>query len=499
VLFNSYTFLFGFLPLVLVGWWGLGALEMRRTRLAFLTTMSWAFYAWFQFPVGLYLLPLLWASTGIDWVAGGMIAGSTNPQYRKRMLVIALTFNLTLLGVFKYLGFFAGTVDAFVGLFTEPGMLPVTHLVLPIGISFYTFNSMSYTIDIYRRRVEPARSLLDYATFVALFPHLIAGPIVRYSDIDEQLRNLHRRLTSRMAAVGLFFLTCGLFKKLVIADTLAHDVNRLFAHADHLTMVSGWAAALGFTMQLYFDFSGYSDMAVGLALLLGFRFPQNFDSPYKAVNISDFWRRWHISLSSWLRDYLYIDALGGNRGGRRTTLRNLFITMVLGGLWHGAAWVFVLWGVGHGAMLVVHAVCRERGWVPPWTWVSRAITFACVVVLWVPFRAGAVSQLPGSGGVASAAQGSMQVTAKVLAGMFGRNGLGLGNLTFTGDAAATGVMVPMTFAAAIALLIAFVNVAPNTWQVRFTPSRRHAIVLAGMATWSVLLLAAPSPFLYFQF
>src|SRR4029079_4725762 len=220
----------------------------------------------------------------------------------------------------------------------------------------------------------PARNVIQYAAFVSMFPHLIAGPIVRYADIESQLERLKPRLTSGLAASGIFFFSCGLAKKLLFADALAPTVDQLFARHETLGFVSAWGAALGYSLQLYFDFSGYSDMAVGLAFLLGFRFPQNFDSRFKAVNMSDFWRRWHMSLSFFLRDYLFI-PLGGSRGSRAETLRNLLIVMFLGGLWHGAAWTFAVWGLLHGVFLVVHAVASGAGLTPRSVIVNRAIAF----------------------------------------------------------------------------------------------------------------------------
>jgi alginate O-acetyltransferase complex protein AlgI len=492
------------IPAVLLGWWV--SVDKPQYRLGYLAFMSWMFYV-LSYPdspifghhvhpgafVGLALLPLMLLSTTVDYWAGKLInaeiqAGNDKRGRAKTVLVSALVFNLLLLAIFKYLGFFATSLNEVWGLFTSGGhAVSVPSVVLPIGISFYTFNSMSYTIDIYREKVKPARGMLEYAAFVALFPHLIAGPIVRYSDIDEQLRKLHHKLTGEMASLGLWFLVVGLFKKVVIANALASHVDRLYSQSEHLAVVSGWVAALGYTMQLYFDFSAYSDMAVGLALLMGLRFPQNFNSPYKALNPSDFWRRWHMSLSRWLTDYLYI-SMGGNRGGRLKTLRNLFLTMFLGGLWHGAAWVFVLWGMLHGCGLVVHRVASDAGFVPPWKWLSRAMCFLFVVILWVPFRSGSIELVR--------AGTSTQVMQNMLSAMFGANGLGLSHLSH-GDA--TGFQVPLSFVGLLAVLLVWVNVAPNTWEFKFRPTRRLALATAVMATWSILLLSAPSPFLYFQF
>ncbi|MCW2926174.1 MAG: Peptidoglycan O-acetyltransferase [Thermoleophilia bacterium] len=491
-------------PAILLGWWV--TVDRPQYRLGYLAFMSWMFYV-LSYPdspfigdkvhsglfVGLALLPLMLLSTTVDYWAGKSIqreidAGHDKTGRAKKVLISALVFNLTLLAIFKYLGFFATSLNAVFDLVTSGGTaVPVPEIVLPIGISFYTFNSMSYTIDIYREKVKPARGMLEYAAFVALFPHLIAGPIVRYSDIDEQLRKLHHKLTGEMAALGLWFLVIGLFKKVVVANALAGHVDRLYSQHEALTVVSGWAAALGYALQLYFDFSAYSDMAVGLALLMGLRFPQNFNSPYKARNPSDFWRRWHMSLSRWLTDYLYI-TMGGNRGGKLKTLRNLFLTMFIGGLWHGAAWVFVLWGLLHGLGLVVHRVASDAGFVPPWKWLARLMCFTFVVILWVPFRSGEITLVKTGQSTA--------VMNDMLAAMFGANGFGLHHLS---RADATGFQVPLVLVGLIAVLLAWVNVAPNTWEFRFRPTRRLALATAVLATWSVLMLSAPSPFLYFQF
>lgn len=322
MLFNSYIFVFVFLPLALLGWW-----QLRHTaaRLVFLTLASYLFYAWWDWR----FLPLMIASTTVDYIAGQHIARSDDSRTRKLWLVCSLSFNLTILGFFKYYGFFARSANTVAESMGLIGFAPVLNIILPIGISFYTFNSMSYTIDIYRRIVKPAKSVLHFSTFVAMFPHLIAGPIVRYADIEDQFNDLKSRLPWHQASVGIYFFVMGMAKKLLIADQLAPQVNAYFAGPQGQGMAAAWIGALGYTFQLYFDFSGYSDMAVGLAHLLGIQFPQNFNSPYKAENIGDFWRRWHMSLSTWLRDYLFI-TLGGSRGTTLATARNLFITMFLG-------------------------------------------------------------------------------------------------------------------------------------------------------------------------
>jgi alginate O-acetyltransferase complex protein AlgI len=467
MLFNSYAFLFGFLPAVLAGWWGLS--RWRQPRLAFLTCASWFFYAWWDWRY----LPVLIGATSVDYVAGHWLARTESEPRRRSLLVASMSTNIGILVYFKCSGFFFSSLDGIGSAVGLGAPLPTLHVLLPIGISFYTFNSMSYTIDIYRRRIEPTSDVLEYTTFVALFPHLIAGPIVRFADLGPQLRRLAPRLTSDSAARGLFFLSCGLVKKLLIADQLSPYVAKLFGHQPHLGVLTGWAAAIGYSLQLYFDFSGYSDMAVGLAWLLGFRFPQNFDSPFKAVNISDFWRRWNMTLSSWFRDYLFI-PLGGSRRGTRRTVFNLVLTMFLVGLWHGAAWTFVVWGLVHGAYLGGHALLRKAGLTPRSTVINRAVTFFLVCAAFVIFRSPTLS-----------------VAGDVLASMFGLHGLG--------TAAQLHPLLPARLALLIAALLVFVNVAPNTWQIKLTPRVWQGAVAGIAAAIAVMTISQPHPFLYFQF
>jgi alginate O-acetyltransferase complex protein AlgI len=467
MLFNSYSFLFGFLPCVLAGWWGLS--RWRPLRLAFLTVASWFFYAWWDW----HYLPVLIGATSIDYVAGLGLARTENEPRRRLLLAASLTTNVGILAYFKYAGFFFGSVNGIGSALGFGAGLPSLHILLPIGISFYTFNSMSYTIDIFRRRIEPTRDVLEYTTFVGLFPHLIAGPIVRFTDLADQLKRLTPRLTSEAASRGAFFLSCGLVKKLLIADQLNPYVARLYGGHAHLGLVTGWAAAVGYSLQLYFDFSGYSDMAVGLACLLGFNFPQNFNSPFRAVNISDFWRRWHMSLSSWFRDYLFI-PLGGSRLGAKRTVLNLVVTMFLAGLWHGAAWTFVVWGLVHGFFLGSHAVLRRAGLTPTSAAVNRALTFLAVCAAFVIFRSA-----------------SLPVAGDVLGSMLGLHGL---DATPQLDA-----LLPIKFAVLIASLLVFVNVAPNTWQIRLRPRVWQGMASGLAAAIAVMTIAQPHPFIYFQF
>jgi alginate O-acetyltransferase complex protein AlgI len=464
MLFTTHVFLFGFLPCTLAGFW---LLRSTRARLAFLALASYVFYAWWDWRY----LPLMLASTTTDYVAALLISRTESVRMRRTLLVGALSINLGLLALFKYSGFLLASGNGISSLLGGGRPLPALALILPIGISFYTFNSISYTIDVYRRQIEADRNLLRYATFVALFPHLIAGPIVRYSALRSQLERLAPRLNADLATSGLFFLACGLVKKLLVADNLAPTVDRLFAAHAHLGLVSAWIAAVGYSLQLYFDFSGYSDMAVGLAFLLGIRFPRNFNSPYKATSIADFWRRWHISLSTFLRDYLFI-PLGGSRARPIIVARNLAIVMLLGGLWHGAAWTFVIWGGIHGVLLAGHALLRGRGWTPRWEPLNRAVTFVSVVAAFVVFRAPSLGD-----------------AGDVLMGMLGVNGL-------RGSVALSTLALPGLF---IAGLLVFVNTAPDSWDVTLRLNVRAGLAVGTALAVAVLAISGPSPFLYYQF
>jgi len=465
VLFNSYTFVFLFLPLVLVGWW---SIPTKNARLLFLALASYVFYGWWDFR----FVPLMLISTSADFLAALAIERSRRPAARKAYLCALLVFNLGILATFKYYDFFADNYNGIAKLLGVTARLPLLGLILPIGISFYTFNSISYTIDVYRQRIRPAKNFLEFATFVAMFPHLISGPIVRYSDMDDQFAELPTRPDSGQLVVGVCFFVIGMIKKVLIADFLAARlVTPLFGHAHQ--MVGAWLGSLAYTLQIYFDFSAYSDMAVGLAFFLGLRFPQNFDSPYKSVNISEFWRRWHMSLSFWLRDYLFI-PLGGSRGTNLQTARNLALTMFLGGLWHGASWTFVLWGLYHGVLLVVHQVSKRRGWVPRSDAASIAITFVFVTFGWVLFRAPTIHS-----------------ACATLASMLGAHGVESAH-----------AIVRLVARPELGLLLGglvLVFWAPNTWELRYPRTRWFAALLAFGFVVCTLRFAASSPFLYFQF
>ena len=359
----------------------------NRGRKIVLLTASYLFYAAWDWR----FLSLILASTLVDFVAARAIAGSQQPARRKGWLMASLAMNLGILGFFKYFGFFVRSAGELLGGLGWEQPERTLSIVLPVGISFFTFQTLSYTIDVYRRKLRPATSPLDFALFVAFFPQLVAGPIVRASTFLPQLRHTPS-LAALPVRLHLTRFLVGFVKKSCIADQIAPHVDLVFAEPTHWSAASVWIAVLLYAIQIYCDFSGYTDMAIACAGLLGYDFEINFRFPYLASNLSDFWHRWHISLSTWLRDYLYI-PLGGSRGPRRRTYRNLLITMLLGGLWHGAAWTFVLWGALHGAGLLLHRalasrVSPQRGWIPRALGTLATGYFVCFA--WIFFRAQSV-------------------------------------------------------------------------------------------------------------
>jgi D-alanyl-lipoteichoic acid acyltransferase DltB (MBOAT superfamily) len=339
------------------------------------------------------LVSLILASTVLDFTAGRVMARSTRPKHRRIALVASCVGNLGLLSIFKYANFFVDSFEDLVSMFGLTLSPVELNIVLPVGISFYTFQTLSYTIDLYRRKVEPCRDFLDFALFVAFFPQLVAGPIVRAKHFLPQLSAPHPWVWSRLRS-GLWLMLVGLAKKVVIADTLALTVDRVFAAPDQFGCFQTWVGVTAFAFQIYADFSGYSDVAIGAARILGFDIPENFRHPYLARSIREFWQRWHISLSTWLRDYLYI-PLGGSRGSLEKTYRNLMTTMILGGLWHGASWTFVAWGLYQGVWLcanrMYNATAPRLDGVPAPGALTRGVqtlaTFVVVCFGWVLFRA----------------------------------------------------------------------------------------------------------------
>ena len=355
MLFVEFRFFWFFLAVFCVYW----SLRENRSRKIWLLVCSYFFYACWNWK----FLFLIMASSALDYLVGSMLARTDDARKRRAWLIVSLCANLGTIAFFKYYNFFVSSAAELLAWLGVPASLHTLNIIIPVGVSFYTFHSMSYTIDVYRRKLEPVRSLLDLACFIGFFPQMVAGPIVRASMFLPQLRAIRRYAEVDVRGALVLFLT-GFIKKACIADAVAPFVDRYFEAPWNFTAASGWLAVLFYAIQIYCDFSGYTDMAIASAGLLGYQLPVNFRFPYFAANISDFWHRWHISLSSWLRDYLYI-PLGGNRGKAWFVYRNIMITMLLGGLWHGGAWTFVIWGGLHGVALVVHRAWSKRRDVLP--------------------------------------------------------------------------------------------------------------------------------------
>ncbi len=387
MLFCSQNFALFFAVVFIVYW----ALPWHRVRVWLLLAASFFFYASWNH----WLALIICVSTAMDYlVARGMEASSST--FRRRLLLgLSLVANLGLLFYFKYANFFLGSVEQALRAVGAQSSMPVLNVILPIGISFYTFEAINYTVDVYRRRVPAERSLPNFMLFITFFPHLVAGPIVRARDFLPQTHRRKRWDWARLQ-LGVQFFLMGLFKKLAIADRMALYVDPVFADPGSFNSGAIWLATLAYALQIYCDFSGYTDMALGTAHMLGYKLAKNFNMPYLAANVSEFWHRWHMSLSTWLRDYLFI-PLGGSRGTKWQTNRNLMVTMALGGLWHGANWTFVVWGILHGLLLIGHRsfqdFCKRHWRVDslmqslPGTVFRVLTTFLCVCVGWVFFRA----------------------------------------------------------------------------------------------------------------
>jgi len=456
VVFNSDIFLFAFLPIVFLLFW---TLKTKQSRYVLMAVAGYIFYGYWNWRFCFLLL----FSSLVSFGAGVLLSRATSPAGRRAIVALTVGTDLALLGFFKYYDFLARSLNAVL-----PGAsVPVLDIVLPIGISFYTFHTISYVVDVAAGRVRATRNLFEYLTYVSLFSQLVAGPIVRFRQIEDDLEHLDGPPREDWIARGIAFFMIGLMKKVIVADHLAGGVDRLLRQVGDLTVVEAWVAALGYTGQLYFDFSGYSDMAVGLGLLFGLRIPQNFNSPYWAAGITDFWRRWHISLSTWLRDYLYI-PLGGNRGGQGAMYRNLMIVMLLGGLWHGANWTFVVWGGYHGVMLIVDRVGQ-----PLYRRLPRRVyqlqTFLLVVVGWILFRSTDFTM-------------ALQWLGRLFAGP-------IGNLAEVSRTASW---------TAVALVLA--ATVPEPWEMRFGTSWRWAVLWAGLFVVTYAFMnGTESVFLYYQF
>jgi len=377
LLFNSYEFIFLFLPLTFFIYFYLNQKKLTIASKGFLLFASLFFYSWWN----ILYLPLILASMLFNFMIGKGLNETKNKKISKKsLLIFGILANIALLVYFKYSDFLIENFNL-----ATSSNVELLHLALPLAISFFTFQQIAYLVDSYRQETG-AYDFLNYAVFVTFFPQLIAGPIVHHGEMMPQFANSQNRFKNyRHIAMGLFIFSLGLFKKVVIADLFALWATAGFDNASNLNSYEAWATSLSYTFQLYFDFSGYTDMAIGLALLFNIKLPINFNSPYKATNIQDFWRRWHITLSRFLRDYIYI-PLGGNQKGDFRTYANLLTTFIIGGIWHGAGWTFIFWGFLHGFALVVHRIWTQLGF-KLWKWVAWFITFNFINIAWVFFRA----------------------------------------------------------------------------------------------------------------
>ena len=376
MVFSSYLFIFFFLPLALLGYYA----APKKLRHLTLTIFSYIFYGW----ANPWFCLLMLFNTSVDYTNGRLMG--TYPARKKLFVTISIVCDLAILGFFKYFNFGLDNYNAAMAAMGIPKAqyLGFFRVVLPLGISFYTFQSMSYVIDVYRGDAKVVNNFIDYACYVSMFPQLVAGPIIRFQDVADQLRE--RTLTWEKFARGTSFFMLGMAKKVLLANPCGKIADTTFNTGD-LSCLDAWYGAVAYAFQIYFDFSGYSDMAIGLGLMLGFVFAKNFDSPYRSKSITEFWRRWHLSLSTWLRDYLYI-PLGGNRKGSVRTYINLALVMLLGGLWHGASWNFLIWGGIHGGYLAFErAQGKESIYHKLPALLQIVITFFIVLIAWVFFRA----------------------------------------------------------------------------------------------------------------
>ena len=482
MVFASPIFLFMFMPIFLAIYY----LSPARVKSAVILAGSSVFYAWWR----LDFLFMLYAIIGFSWLIGLGIEKYRDSDNNKAkfLLRFGVVANLLTLGYFKYWNF---GYSSFIELMTNVGVnfpTEFAHVILPIGVSFFVFHAISYIVDVWRKDTPATRNLFDFAAFIMLFPHLIAGPVLRYKDLAWQFTN--RKHNMDVFSEGAYRFMAGFAKKVLIADTVAPLADAAFA-VENPTMADAWLGTIAYSIQLFFDFAGYSEMAVGLALMMGFRFIENFNNPYPSTSITDFWRRWHISLSTWLRDYLYI-PLGGSRKGPVRTYINLFLTMLLGGLWHGANWTFILWGAWHGIILAIERLLGVSATAPKFLLkriIMTVFTVILVMIGWVLFRAH-----------------NVEAALAVYQGMIGMNGFGLS------DGLAWQVKGIQLFAIAAAILLIYVmplfersrtpvELSKGSVAMQAHPNLLMQVVVASLFLVAVsrLIAMSYSPFLYFQF
>lgn len=465
MVFTSHIFLFYFLPLTLLIYY-----LLPRGRNLFLLAASYVFYGWWN-P---WFVGLMFVATAINYACGLVIAREGMAQVRrKQALIVSIVASLGLLAFFKYFMFVENNLNALLGILGMEAF-PVLQIILPVGISFFIFQSLSYTIDVYRGDSPPVRSFSDFACFVALFAQLIAGPIVRYNTIATQLVTRSHTLDRFASGAALFML--GFAKKILLANPVGLMADGVFA-AEAPGTVDAWFGIVAYAFQIYFDFSAYSDMAIGLGRMFGFEFPRNFNAPYLAESITDFWRRWHISLSTFLRDYLYI-PLGGNRRGEGRTYSNLAIVMVLGGLWHGASWNFVLWGAFHGALLALERKLGGGLFAKAPRPLRIGSTFVLVLFSWVLFRA------------VTLGEAMTYFEALFVPRVADGGSVLLGAVLYT-----RGNLLMM----ALCALLALRGVQAHDWVERLTPLRVALVAVLFLLAIMTMHVQAFNPFLYFQF
>jgi alginate O-acetyltransferase complex protein AlgI len=471
MVFSSHIFLFYFLPAALLLYYSMP----KRGKNVMLTAISYIFYGWSN---PLFTL-LMFFSTVVDYCCGLVIGTTPDTQKTKRKLAlfVSIAANLSLLGFFKYTGFALESYNQLFAALAIEGVEPVHVLkfLLPLGISFYTFQSMSYTIDLYRRDGTYIRNFIDFACFVSMFPQLVAGPIIRFQEVADQLASRVHSLEK--FSRGVAFFSMGMAKKVLLANSCGKIADMAFS-AGSLSVIDSWFGVVAYSFQIYFDFSGYSDMAIGLGLMFGFVFAKNFDSPYLSASITESWRRWHISLSTWLREYLYI-PLGGNRKGGGRTAVNLAIVMLLGGLWHGASWNFVVWGGIHGVLLGSERLLGRRPFyygLP--RFLQIGVTFVFVLIAWVFFRAETFS-----------------LALAYLGSMFGLVSVPESSLLLSGLLYSPYHLLAMVIASIVVWKM------PQTWDYtkELTAVKALSVVIAFIVSVAVLSVQSYNPFIYFNF
>ncbi len=483
MLFNSYEFIFVFLPISFFVYFYLNSLGLFKQAKLFLLFASLFFYSWWN----VFYLPLILGSMVFNYIVGINLS-KNNFNFKRELLIFGIVSNVLLLGYFKYSDFFIENINFLTG-----SNISLLHLALPLAISFFTFQQIAYLVDSYKGETKEY-DFLNYAVFVTFFPQLIAGPIVHHKEMMPQFEDTKTKyINYKNIALGISIFALGLFKKVAIADTLSVYAVNGFDLAEELKFIEAWVTALAYTFQLYFDFSGYTDMAIGAALLFNIKLPINFNSPYKALNIQDFWRRWHITLSRFLRDYIYI-PLGGSKKGDFITYRNLFLTFLIGGIWHGAGWTFVFWGMLHGIGMIIHRIWQKIGFKLN-KFIAWFITFNFVNVTWVFFRAH-----------------SFDDALKVLKGMFGLNGIVLPfslseklnflsgyGIEFNRIMENIDATPKVLFMILLTALIAFFAKNSYEFLTNFRPRRVYLVFTSILFAVAILKLNQISEFLYFNF